>query len=69
MDNYKSRLGDQLVTVWSAPNYCHQCGDVAYVVEMDECANRSFATLNAAPWHGEQMPSTVKSQDTPDYLL
>lgn len=36
-----------LVTVWSAPNYCYRCGNVASIMKVNENLERDFEIFNA----------------------
>jgi len=47
---------DILVTVWSAPNYCYRCGNLAAILELDHNLNRNFKTFKEVPESGRSVP-------------
>eukprot|EP00033_Pygsuia_biforma_P000133 GCRY01000168.1.p1 GENE.GCRY01000168.1~~GCRY01000168.1.p1 ORF type:complete len:306 (+),score=28.97 GCRY01000168.1:245-1162(+) len=66
MEGYKHMFDKRLVTVWSAPNYCYRCGNVAAIMELDEHAQESFKCFEAAPQESRGLPA---KKPLPDYFL
>ena len=63
---FKWMFDETLVTVWSAPNYCYRCGNVAAILELDEHLDRSFKIFDAAP---QDLRGAPTKKQTPDYFL
>merc|ERR1712130_364486 len=63
-EGYKYMFDDTLVTVWSAPNYCYRCGNVAAILELDEHLNKNFKEFEAAPQEARGIPG---KKPAPDY--
>lgn len=54
------RYGPQtggVVTVWSAPNYCYRCGNVAAILELDENLGRRYKIFEAAKQDTSRLPA------------
>ena len=66
---------DRLSTVWSAPNYCYRCGNMASVLEVNVNGDRYFNVFAAAPENDQvkdMQPGPDKAADgnaLPDYFL
>lgn len=56
---------DILVTVWSAPNYCYRCGNLAAILELDQNLNRNFKTFREV---AESATSVAPKQVLPYFL-
>ncbi|KAI9481177.1 MAG: Metallo-dependent phosphatase-like protein [Benjaminiella poitrasii] len=46
---YQVLFDDKLSTVWSAPNYCYRCGNLASILEVRVDGERFFNVFDAAP--------------------
>ncbi|KAL0714737.1 hypothetical protein Bca4012_021716 [Brassica carinata] len=65
MDGYNWAHEQKVVTIFSAPNYCYRCGNMASILEVDDCRNHTFIQFEPAPRRGE--PDVTRR--TPDYFL
>ncbi|KAJ1855811.1 putative serine/threonine protein phosphatase [Coemansia sp. RSA 1822] len=63
MEGFLVLFNDRLSTVWSAPNYCYRCGNVASILHVDPYLKRDFVTFDAAPESRAPAP-----QPTPDNM-
>ena len=66
MEGYKWHFNETVLTVWSAPNYCYRCGNVAAILELDEHLNRDFTIFEAAPQDQRGAPA---KKPMADYFL
>jgi hypothetical protein len=47
-EGYKYMFDEALATVWSAPNYCYRCGNMAAILIVRENGARSFTVFGPA---------------------
>ncbi|KOB71998.1 Serine/threonine-protein phosphatase [Operophtera brumata] len=63
MEGYKWHFNETVLTVWSAPNYCYRCGNVAAILELNENLQREFTIFEAAPQEARGVPSKKPQAD------
>ncbi|PVG02080.1 serine/threonine specific protein phosphatase [Serendipita vermifera] len=66
MEGYKHMFDNLIVTVWSAPNYCYRCGNVASILELDENLRQEYKVFNHAPSDARSIPA---KRPPPEYFL
>ena len=56
-EGYKYHFEEKdVVTVWSAPNYCYRCGNVASIMNLDESLDPQFTIFSAVPDERRAVP-------------
>ncbi|OHS95596.1 Serine/threonine-protein phosphatase PP-X 1 [Tritrichomonas foetus] len=62
MAGYDYRFDQQLITVWSAPNYMYRSGNIASVLAIDEHLNRELKTFREVPDEQRKRPTDTVPQ-------
>nr|CCM17118.1 protein phosphatase 4 catalytic subunit,putative [Leishmania guyanensis] len=68
LEGYKSMFDSSCCTVWSAPNYCYRCGNVASILEVGEHSktDRNVVYFTAAT---ADVRGHLSKQPPPEYFL
>ncbi|KAL9578414.1 MAG: hypothetical protein Q9212_005733 [Teloschistes hypoglaucus] len=67
-EGYKWHFNDKsVVTVWSAPNYCYRCGNVASIMNVGEDLQERFTIFSAVPENQRAVPASTGRRN--DYFL
>lgn len=69
MDGYNVLFDGKLSTIWSAPNYCYRCGNIASILELDDNGEKHFNVFVAAPESERKFPNIDDAKEVPDYFL
>lgn len=64
-EGYKYNFAEEnLVTVWSAPNYCYRCQNLASILAIDENLGRKFKIFKEVP-----IDESLLQQNKPLYFI
>jgi len=66
MEGYKYMFNYRIVTVWSAPNYCYRCGNIASIMEIKNNNDYDFKIFMEA---SDDVRDVKTKKITPDYFL
>ncbi|AQL09419.1 Serine/threonine-protein phosphatase [Zea mays] len=55
MEGYNWAHEQKVVTIFSAPNYCYRCGNMASILEVDDCNSHTFIQV-MWPHHSATSP-------------
>lgn len=69
-EGYKHMFDNQLVTVWSAPNYCYRCGNSASIMQVEDGGKTNFKVYEAAIENeSDQRNPAMRRGGAPSYFV
>jgi serine/threonine-protein phosphatase 2A catalytic subunit len=69
MEGYNWCHEKNVVTIFSAPNYCYRCGNQAAIMEIDEHLEYTFLQFDHCPRDDESKKEEDRQRKLPDYFL
>ena len=58
-EGIKFMFNEKLVTVWSAPNYCYRCGNIASILDFNAAKSFEPKLFNAVPNEERVIPPRI----------
>lgn len=58
-EGIKYMFDNKLVTVWSAPNYCYRCGNIASILKFSSPDSREAKLFKAVPDSDRVIPQRI----------
>ena len=66
MEGYQPAHNENVVTIFSAPNYCYKCGNQAAIMDCDEHMKFHYSQFETEPSRGKPI---ITPKRVPDYFL
>ena len=66
MEGYQHMHNKQALTLFSAPNYCYRCGNLAAIMEVGEKLSQNIVSYKPAPRNDTTKPAQTRA---PDYFV
>ena len=69
MEGYRLMFRNTLATVWSAPNYCYRCGNVASILQVNENKEKNFVIFKSPDDAEDSDKALPAKRVVPEYFL
>ena len=56
-EGFKYSFDEKLITVWSAPNYCYRCANVAAILVFNQTDSKEAKIFEAVPSDERSIPN------------